>query len=188
MRLFVAINFPDTITRAIAEALREFPVSDPPWRWAAAPTWHLTLKFIGDAAPESVQGITGALARVAEGARAFPARLGPFGGFPNLARPRVLFYALDRGVEAAAGLAGAVDAALVDAVGLEAERRPFHAHVTVARIKRPLPPAVTRKLRAVPPLEGGDFEAFSIDLMRSHLGPQGARYERVKQFALPQAK
>ena len=48
MRLFVAVNFPPAVRDAIRDALDDFPVANPPWRWAAPETWHLTLKFLGE--------------------------------------------------------------------------------------------------------------------------------------------
>jgi len=105
MRLFVAVNFPPAVRAAIRRALDDFPVSDPPWRWAAPETWHLTLKFLGETARDDLPRVVDALDAVRTRHPAFEAALGGFGGFPNLRSPRVLFFQLDHGAGEVARLA-----------------------------------------------------------------------------------
>lgn len=188
MRLFVAIQLPESVKATIAAALEDFPIKTPPWRWIAASNWHLTLKFFGETDAQAVKRISSALAEVAAAVTVYRAVLGPFGAFPNFSRPRVLYYALDKGKKETANLAGAVDDALVATLGIAAERRPYRAHATVARVKHPIGHSESLLLSRVPPLSGGEFDVVSIGLIRSQLGPQGAYYEWVKQFALPHAK
>jgi 2'-5' RNA ligase len=186
MRVFVAAEFSLPVRDAIANGIRHFPVDDPPWRWVAAENWHLTLKFIGDATDPAAIGA--ALEPVAESHAAFDLSLGPFGGFPNLRRPRVFFYDVVDGAEALAALAGDIDAALAATLELPREDRRFRAHATVARIKHPLPAQITDRLVSVPPLENARQRVEAFTLLRSRLGPSGARYEPLLQFTLAWAK
>jgi 2'-5' RNA ligase len=110
-----------------------------------------------------------------------------FGGFPNLRRPRVLFYGVDEGAGRLRNLADDVNRTLLEVMGLPMEEKRFHAHATIARVKSRLPGPVADKLKLVPPLEGGRQQVASIDLMKSELRREGARYERLKGFALPPA-
>jgi 2'-5' RNA ligase len=185
MRLFVAVNFGDTVRAAIRTALEAFPVSRPPWRWAAPETWHVTLKFLGETPPEDVAEIAAALEPVRARHAAFPLALGKFGAFPGLRAPRVLFYGVETGAEAMSALARDVERALVEALGVEPEARAFHAHATVARIKEPLPRPITDLLASVPPLSHPVTRVTSFDLMESRLARTGARYSVLKRFALP---
>ena len=62
------------------------------------------------------------------------------------------------------------------------EKRPFWPHVTLARVKRnlraePLPPDP-------PPV--GAFKAAQVTLYRSTLRPQGAEYESLAEWRLPE--
>lgn len=186
MRLFVATELGDAVRSAIAAGIEHFPVSDPPWRWVSPENWHITLKFIGDAS--QTDAIAAALAAVAARHAAFDLALGPFGGFPGLRRPRVLFYDAVEGAVPLAALAAAVDAALCDALGLDPEPRPFRAHATVARVKRPLARETAERLREVPPLEGARQRVDGFTLLRSRLGPSGARYEPLFRFTLAGTK
>ena len=186
MRLFVAVVFTGEVRDAIARGIDHFPVGDPPWRWVGAENWHITLKFIGDGA--AVDAVGSALEPVGRGHAGFDMALGPFGGFPDLRRPRVLFYDVTEGRAPLAALADDIDAALGASPGLPRETRPFRAHATVARVKRALPGATAARLASVPPLENARQRVEAFALLRSHLGPRGGRYEPLLQFALTGSK
>ena len=66
------------------------------------------------------------------GAAGFDLVLGTAGAFPEGGRPRTLWVDVIEGAAHLAGLAGRLDAALVDA-GWPPETRPFKAHLTLAR-------------------------------------------------------
>lgn len=185
MRLFVAVNFDDTVRAAIRAVLDDFPIADPPWRWAAPETWHVTVKFIGEAREAELGKIVAALDAVRVRHAAFHVTLGKFGAFPNLRAPRVLFFDVEMGAQPLSALAEDVDRSLEEAIGLDRETRAFHAHVTVARIKEPLPRAAIEKLALVPPLSHPVTRVSTFDLMQSRLGRTGAQYSVVKRFALP---
>jgi 2'-5' RNA ligase len=188
MRLFVAVSLNETVRDAMEAAIAEFPVTDPPWRWVERDNWHVTLRFIPDAphvaAVPHVSDIVSALESVARGHSSFAIVLDSLGAFPSLRRPKVLFYNVSEGADHLAALAVDIDNALVE-IGFPAEEKPFHAHATTARIKRPLPRGITRKFERAPGLSGAGQLVESIELMQSHLGRSGARYEVLKQFALP---
>jgi RNA 2',3'-cyclic 3'-phosphodiesterase len=142
---------------------------------------HLTLVFIGYRPEKEIGAIAEAVCEAVEGLAA--ARLRPVGvvGVPPR-RPRL--FALD--LEDAGGRAGAVQAAVSDA--LEArrwyrpEKRPFWPHVTLARVKR--------DRRAEPLVAdpfGERFEASEVTLYRSHLSPRGATYEALARAELKRA-
>ena len=182
MRLFVAVRLSETVLDVMEAAIADFPVTDPPWRWVERDNWHITLKFLAEAA--RMEEITSALESVARGHSSFDIVFNTLGAFPTLRRPKVLFYNVSQGADHLASLAADIDGALVE-IGVPAEEKPFHAHVTTARIKRPLPSGITRKFERAPGLSGAGQRVEFIELMQSHLGRSGARYEVLKQFALP---
>jgi len=184
MRLFVAINLDDAARAAIGDALKRFPATNPPWRWAQPATWHVTIKFLGETGEAALGPVAAALAGAACRHGAFDLALGEFGAFPNLRAPRVLFFGLASGEGECAAIAREVDDALRDAIGLEPESRPFHAHVTVARVKERLTAGVRAKLGTVPPISHPAFSVSTIDLMESRLAPSGATYSVVERFPL----
>jgi len=181
MRLFVAVNFSETVRDTIAGAINNFPVTDPPWRWSRPENWHLTLKFLGET--DRADDVTAALERIARNHKSFAMSVDDFGAFPNLKRPRVLFYRVSDGVDELTTLAADVERTL-EAIGFPAEDRPFRAHATIARVKQPLPGAIARKLESIPPLTGATQTVDSFALIKSVLDPSGARYSLLKAFAL----
>jgi len=52
MRLFVAINPPDTIRREVHGAISPLREGGLPARWVEPSRYHVTLKFIGDVHPD----------------------------------------------------------------------------------------------------------------------------------------
>ncbi|HET6349246.1 MAG TPA: RNA 2',3'-cyclic phosphodiesterase [Candidatus Krumholzibacteria bacterium] len=185
MRLFVAVTFPDSIRAAIQSAIDHFPVSDPPWRWAAPENWHLTLKFLGETSSDRLQPLIAALDDERLRHHSFDMELGAFGAFPNLRAPRVLFYNVEQGAAELERLATGVDHAVRSATGLALESRRFHAHATVARVKDRLAPDVSARLARVPALTAPVTRVAGFELVESRLQRTGAVYSTVKEFALP---
>jgi RNA 2',3'-cyclic 3'-phosphodiesterase len=81
-------------------------------------------------------------------------------------------------------LARRVDGALA-ALGLPRDERPFSPHVTLGRVRRPeRNPALTNALAGAPACEFGQMRVPSASLMRSELGPRGARYTELATVRL----
>jgi len=185
MRLFIAVNFDAKVRDLISEAISGFPLARPPWRWTNPNTWHVTLKFLGERPDADLTTITRCMEGVAARHRAFQLELTDFGGFPSLRRPRVLLYGADRGADELRALAADVDQTIHDVMGIPKETKRFHAHATVARVKTRLERSVADRLVSVPPLTGAVQTVTSFELIKSVLRRDGARYERLKAFALP---
>ncbi len=64
--------------------------------------------------------------------------------------------------------------------GWEPDARALRPHVTVARVRRGARPRVGRE----PPAPAPSCEAAAVVLLRSHLGPAGAVYERLERLPL----
>ena len=188
MRLFFAIDFTDSVKHAIVRAIDDIGIVHPPWRWVSTSNLHMTLKFLGEK-PEEEVGPLGECARVACREFApFSIRLGGLGGFPNLARPRVLFYRIEKGADVLVSLATRLDETLSERMGIDRERRPFRPHATIARVKGHVAPEIIEALRGAPALEGVGQRVDTLSLVRSQLHPKGAKYHHLKEFALPKPK
>jgi 2'-5' RNA ligase len=115
----------------------------------------VTLCFLGAIAAGEVAGIATAVRSALDGRPAPSLTLGEPLWLPPR-RPRVLAVALDDLTGALGALQSAVSAALVRGGWYEEERRPFLAHVTVARVRRDGP-------RRPPPLDEGPALAGDSD-------------------------
>ena len=148
-------------------------------RWVSAQSIHLTLEFLGDVSAGRIEEVERAIRRACVSVEAFSISLTSTGCFPNLRRPRVAWMGVGGDAEALIRLQGSVESELGH-IGFPAERRRFHPHLTLARMRR--------NARAQECAEFGEFistarvdESVSmvvreVSLMRSDLRPSGAVY------------
>ena len=166
MRLFFAINLPAEEQDRLHRATARLRAADLPVRWVPPQNLHVTLRFLGSVAGQLVAGVQEAGARAAAGIAPFDTRLGGIGAFPNTRRPRVIWV----GVQKAEPL-----------LGFAPEDRAFQPHITLGRVRDGARPAELARFGEL--AESVDYTGVlpvrSLDLMRSELGPGGARYERI---------
>ena len=91
MRLFVAINFPESLRQGLWSATESLRSAALPVRWVQPERMHLTLKFLGEVAADRQDELADALGRVAGSCRAVTVTVAEFGAFPDARRPRVLW-------------------------------------------------------------------------------------------------
>ncbi len=188
MRLFVAVNLPAEERRAIWDATAPLRESRLPVRWAGESSLHLTLRFLGEVAQERIAPIEAALQACVHGVKAFAVALGGVGAFPSLARPRVVWFGVERH-PALELLANDVERSLMG-LGFEPELRPFAPHLTLGRAKHGAGAAAFRDLARL--AAAVDHQATSVvdgvDLMQSTLAPQGATYTVLARALLAAAE
>ena len=165
MRLFVSVEPPE----AVLDMLRQLPrPENPALRWTTSGQWHVTLRFLG--AVEDATAVAEALARVpgalrSAGIEEVRAHLGQASAwFEGRRILQVPVSGLD-------GVAAAVAEATAE--WGDPPRAPFVGHLTLGRVRG--------SGRGDRSLAGSVLEASwpvkRVDLMSSHLGPKGARYE-----------
>ena len=177
MRAFLAVPSEAMWVESARGLVEKLGGSLPRAVWTRPESWHLTLRFLGDSvSPEFVSG----LAEVMEAAslETVPGEIlaGPPVVFPERGRPRVVGVGFlpSSGLESVSALAPRAEEAAVE-LGSPAEDRPFHAHVTFARIRESWPPeAVEQYRREVTAWTFPPWRARSCVLFESRLGPEGA--------------
>lgn len=184
MRLFFAVELDDRVKDGVSKAIAGARIANPPWRWVARSNVHITIKFLGETPDDTVPLIIDAVSDACGDFAPFEIELGGLGGFPNLRKPRVLFYEATRGVEELRALAARAETVLHDELAIPKEDRPFRAHATVARVKHPIPADIAGRLEKAPPVDGGLQRVEKLSLMKSVLHRDGAVYELVKGIAL----
>ena len=180
MRLFVALDVPDQVRAALVDLSARLKNTCPSARWVRLESVHITLKFIGEVSLEIVEKIRQALGSLP----AFPPiklRFAGLGFFPNARRPRV-FWA---GVEAdrpLAELAGSIEAKL-EPLGIPAEKRAFHPHLTLARFESPRgTQTLVTAAEALGTPEFGSQTFHEFHLYQSVLKRSGAEYTRLVTY------
>lgn len=176
VRLFSAIELPDTVRVELAERLREIRDEDTGLHWVPPERWHITLGFYGDREHADRRGVW--FRRQAAGLASSRLRLRGAGTFPG-----VLWVGVspmeDRDAAALRTLAGALNA------DNNAGQYEFTAHVTVARWRRGAAGSASA-IRAVHDLsgyQGSWWSATDVVLFRSDQegahGPVYAALDRV---------
>ncbi|MDZ7859609.1 MAG: RNA 2',3'-cyclic phosphodiesterase [Candidatus Krumholzibacteriota bacterium] len=185
MRLFFGVNIIPRLTELVWRSIEQSPVLDSPWRWIPRSNYHITLKFLGETDDKILSDLKEASERaVSEIDSPFRIRFDDFGAFPSLSRPRVVFYSVREGKDRLSILAQVLNREMAN-FGFKAERRRYHAHLTLARVKKKLKPELIEKLKNIPPLpEEANQMVDSVVLFRSHLSRSGALYEKVCDFTL----
>lgn len=182
MRLFVALDVPSQVREALAELSARLKKTCSSARWVRLENVHITLKFIGEISLETVEKIREALGSLPEFAPIL-LRFAGLGFFPSARRPRVFWAGVEPSPELAA-LAGTIEAKL-EPLGIPAEKREFHPHLTLARFEATQ--GTQALVAAVEALEAPQFgsETFhEFHLYRSVLKRSGAEYTRLVTYSL----
>jgi 2'-5' RNA ligase len=109
----------------------------------------------------------------------FSLRFGGVGAFPDMRRPRVVWM----GIEASPALLALQRdvASALEGLGFDAEAREYSPHLTMGRAEQGARASAFSgfETRARDVAYRATVEFGSVDLMRSHIGRAGARYERL---------
>jgi 2'-5' RNA ligase len=157
--------------------------------WVPVQNLHLTLKFLGEQPEPRLAEVVPALSLAARLCRPFAIALKGVGAFPTLDRPRILWVGLTEGGAEARALQERIEAAL-EGQGLGRDARPWHPHLTIGRIpddrrwRREAGPALREVLAGLATQSFGRLLIDRVVLMRSDLGPGGARHRELASVPL----
>jgi 2'-5' RNA ligase len=178
-RLFFAIELGDALRTALDHAVAPLRAVEPELAWVRPEKLHLTMKFVGEVDAEGANRLAAAADIAASGHRPFEITLGGVGAFPNFRRARVVWIGVagDPRLEL---LHHDLEVACHDA-GFEVEGRPFRPHITLARIRTPMPIERARPFaRAARRLAyAASEEVRGLALLESTQGAGEGKYRRV---------
>lgn len=188
LRLFIAVAVPEGWIAALAQTralLRRRGLEQ--LRWVRPEGVHLTLKFLGNVDAARVDDLIAALRLAAAERAPFTLKLGGLGSFGPPSRARVVWAGVGGDLHALIHLWQSVEAH-IGALGFPPERQRFNPHLTLARVPDSLPRDVAASIPAT--LSATKLPAAEpllvreLALMRSHLRPGGARYQRLAAAVL----
>jgi 2'-5' RNA ligase len=218
LRLFIAIALPDEVRAALADAMGVLrrAGADDGLRWVRPEGIHVTLKFLGPTPRAKVPAIVAGLREAVAGIAAFELHPAGFGAFhggknPHFTREhpreayhynlRVLWVGVEGETARLAELAARVEDAIAP-LGFQREKRPFAAHLTLARMRedatretrervhQALVPYLSKSTMSVGGFDASrvprfpPFRAGHVSLMQSTLQRGGALYSAVETFPL----
>lgn len=183
MRTFIAIPIPEECRAMLDRLQQDLRTFRSDVRWAAVPSIHLTLKFLGDANPETLPELTMSIESAVKVHAGFELRLHGLGCFPNQRNPRVIWCGIEGETEHLSALHQSVETACAP-FGFAPENRAFHPHLTLGRVKgkRNLQPLLDC-IKIGSDLEC-KFKADRFNIYKSTLTPQGAVYTVLKTIVL----
>ena len=139
IRTFLAIELSAAVRLALAQqaqrVTRALAMLSDVLLWVQPDNLHVTVKFFGETPESRVDGIRRAVERAVSARPSFDLDIRGVGAFPNMRAPRVLWAGVGGDLDALTALVECVAAAVVP-LGFPQEEKPFHPHLTVARVKR----------------------------------------------------
>jgi 2'-5' RNA ligase len=188
MRLFIALELPDKVVTTLQNMQQQLRRSGQhPVKWVDPANIHLTLRFLGEVSEQQMPVLLAALEAVQVESSHAMLHLQKAGAFPNLKRPQVIWAGVGGGVDALARFQQAISREL-EPLGFPPETRPFHAHITLGRVRRDSSTRQQTVLgNAITNLAMPEKVAWPLELpilFQSTLTPRGAIYRKVDYEAL----
>ncbi len=175
-RLFVAIDLPEDIK----DELVGIAFGVPGARWVDPDSLHVTLRFLGEVNGTTVQDLGTRLGRLE--VEPFEIRLGDVGFFPPRGPTEVLWIGVEKS-EPLEHLRKKVDQ-IATRLGIEADRRKWIPHVTLARLDEAPESRLARFAAEHSLYRSRPFMVEQITLFSSRLLSTGAQYQREAVFVL----
>jgi len=150
-------------------------------RWTRPEQAHLTLAFLGDVPNERIEELKQILLETASASQSFTVDVHGIGGFPRAQRPRVVW----------AGVSGVETPEFEKMHQLlwqklepikpkpKPEDRPFHPHITLARVPGPQPAKIAEWMEKHAGWHFGVWQVAEMQLIQSVLTPKGPVYETL---------
>jgi 2'-5' RNA ligase len=179
MRLFTAIDLSQEILlrldRLVAALRPEALI-----KWSPLDNLHITTKFIGEWPEDRLSELHAMLLKLAP-RKPFQVEIRSLGWFPNERAPRVLWAGVEGG-DPLKNLARATDEILAS-LGITEELRQFSPHLTIARIKNPVPlRGLRHKVEEMRDAVIGQFEVSQFNLFRSDPGSNASIYRKLCEY------
>lgn len=133
MRLFIALKAPELIRKRLYDICAPFRECAETTVWSKPEQFHITLAFIGDAAPAFLPHLRQRLDRACAVVPAFDCHVAGYGFFGSRRSPTVLWAGIEP--------ADALEALhkhfwkMLEPLGYEKPSPRFHPHITLARCK-----------------------------------------------------
>jgi len=176
-RMFVSVPVGDTAwSTPVSDALRACKGVKP----SPPEQLHITLRFIGDVDESRIPALVSAVEAACAGTGPFEVSIKGIGCFPNERRPSVVWV----GAEPHDRLTS-----LSDGISRQLKRshfrfdeKAFKSHITVGRCNGPTD--ISGVLAQFRDLEFHTFGCDHVAVVRSYLGPSGARHKVVAKVML----
>lgn len=176
MRTFIAVPMP--VTPSLQRVMCQLDEMRPPLKVISADQLHITTVFLGETDESLVPTIGAIIQEVAASVTLPELKLRGLGAFSNASQPNIIWA----GVADPRPLVQLYDHLIrrCQPLGFARETRPFHPHLTLARVKLQMPRSLTTFVHEHATTDFGPVRPVDLILFRSGLGPNGPTYTRLK--------
>jgi 2'-5' RNA ligase len=143
---------------------------------------HITLKFLGEIASNQIEALSDAASRAVQRTRPFIVALEGAGAFPPRGVPRILWLGINDSSGALSELQSHLEEDC-ERVGFACEERPFHPHLTIARIRTPRAARQLAHLHQEFGFEAIEFYITELVVIQSELASGGSRYTEISRHS-----
>jgi len=184
IRSFLAIELAKELTASAKELIRNLSPVGASVKWVESDGMHLTLKFFGEIEELKTYEISKAVSDVVAELEPFEFRVEGVGAFPDVTRPRTIWVGVSEGSDALCRLQAQLDSALGD-LGFPPERRRFHPHLTLGRIReRGDQASLVSELQELQSYDCGSSRVEQVVFFRSELHRRGPVYTKLATCTL----
>ncbi|HJZ46255.1 MAG TPA: RNA 2',3'-cyclic phosphodiesterase [Roseiflexaceae bacterium] len=186
-RLFIGAELPEDVKAELVASQARLRRANLPVAWVAPEAMHLTLRFLGDTSVALIPELCAAIRTAVAPYHAMELRLSGTGAFPNDRRPSVVWIGVGGAVAALGHAQASIETALGE-LGIAAEPKPFHPHLTLGRVRGEASHQQRQRLgdviRALPPPAPLAWALERVVLFRSELRREGAVYTEIADCRL----
>jgi RNA 2',3'-cyclic 3'-phosphodiesterase len=188
IRTFIAIELPEKVKQSLIKIENDLKAGCPSAiKWVNPGNIHLTLKFLGNIEVRQIEPVLRTIQESVRGTGPFSLKITELGVFPNLKNIQVVWLGLDGDIKTLLEIQKRLETKLVP-LGFPLERRPFTAHLTLARVSDYASEAEKQTLSNVISKSNlktdVSFQVISVSFMKSQLARTGAVYTRLHSIEI----
>lgn len=184
-RAFIAVPLPEEVKKFLTDLQIHLKDSGIKASWPKPENMHLTLKFLGNIDVHTFEAVKACMSRAAGQTPVHTLSASGIGVFPSVKKTRVIWAGTRGQTDILETLVKELDAILFKELAVKKEEKRYSPHLTIARIKRPIPPKTAIKLlQKFKDFHSSDFIVNQIKLFQSRLAPTGAVHTQLFSASL----
>lgn len=184
VRTFIGVEVPEKIRKQLGRQIESLHAQFPNVRWVKPDGIHLTIKFIGNLAPDDLRPVFDAVEEAGKKSEPFMLEICGVSALPDLKYPRSIYAGCGEGSDMAQLLNTNIEESFTP-LGYLPDKRTYHPHFTLGRVKKPADAAgfidIADSLREV---TFGAMEVHEVVVFMSELKKSGARYTPMQHVEL----